>query len=217
VLEGGLPRKGIVIFKFDPSVHINAIATFFAKIISNFIKRNNPVLLEPMSQANSQTIMAIIRSYLGYFPNGSVLKGLWSDTKDSELKQHIDPTQYSLLKNSQFGLIDRSIEMARKRYPEALMLSIFNCENLKTLEDELRQRQTSVLSFLSEKTDLSIIVGTTNEVGFPPVEAHADLNLEVNLINGTLFLRPVSPVGPIFGLTPYKVYNTPRVNLQVSV
>jgi hypothetical protein len=114
-------------------------------------------------------------------------------------------------------LIDRSIEMARKRYPEAVMLSIFNCEHLKTLEDELKQRQTSVLSFLSEKTDLSIIVGTTNEVGFPPVEAHADLNLEVNLINGTLFLRPVSPVGPIFGLTPYKVYGTPRVNLQVLV
>jgi KaiC/GvpD/RAD55 family RecA-like ATPase len=217
VLEGGLPRKGIVLFKFDPSVHINAIATFFAKIISNFIKRNNPVLLQPMNQANSQTIMAIIRSYLGYFPNGSVLKGLWSDIKDSDLKQHIDPTQYSLLKNSQFGLIDRSIEMARKRYPEALMLSIFNCEHLKTLEDELRQRQTSVLSFLSEKTDLSIIVGTTSEVGSPPVEAHAVLNLEVNLINGTLFLRPVSPVGPIFGLTPYKVYGTPRVNLQVLV
>ena len=107
--------------------------------------------------------------------------------------------------------------MARKRYPESLMLSIFNCEHLKSLEDELRQRQTSVLSLLSEKTDLSIIVGTTGEAVYPPVEAHADLKLEVNVINGTLFLRPISPVGPIFGFTPYKIGGVPRVNLQVLV
>lgn len=214
VLEGGFPRKGIVILKFDPSIHVVAITTFLAKIISNFIKRNNPVLLQPMSQTNPQAIMAIMRSYLGYFPNNNIFRILWSDVKNSE---HIDPTQYSLLKNSQFGLIERSIEMGRKRCPESLMLSIFNCEHLKSLEDELRQRQTSVPLFLSEKTDLSIFVGSTGEAVYPPVEAHADLKLEVNLINGTLFLRPVSPVGPIFGLTPYKIDGIPRVNVEVLV
>lgn len=217
VLEGGLPRRGIVIFRFDPSIHIIVITTFLAKIISNFIKRNNPVLLQPISQANPKTIMAILRSYLGYFPNNNVFRGLWSDIKDSGIKEHNDPTQYSLLKNSQFDLIERSIEMARKRYPESLMLSIFNCEHLKSLEDELRQRQTSVLSFLSEKTDLSIFVGTIEEAVYPPVEAQAVLKLEISLINGTLFLRPVSPVGPIFGLTPYKIGGIPRLNLQVLV
>jgi KaiC/GvpD/RAD55 family RecA-like ATPase len=217
VLKGGFPRKGIVIFRFDSSIHIIAVTTILVRIISNFVKRNNPVLLQPISQANPQTIIAILRSYLGYFPNNNVFRGLWSDTKDSGIKQHFDPTQYSLLKNSQFGLIDRSMEMARKRYPEALMLSIFNCEHLKSLEDELRQRQTSLISFLSEKTDLSIFVGTTGEAVYRPLEAHADLKLEVNLINGTLFLRPVSPVGPIFGLTPYKIDGIPRVNLQVLV
>jgi KaiC/GvpD/RAD55 family RecA-like ATPase len=217
VLEGGLPRKGIVIFRFDPSIHIVTITTFLAKIISNFIKRNNPVLLQPIGQADPQTIMAILRSYLGYFPNNNIFRGLWSDIKDSDFKQHIDPTQHSKPKNSQFAMIERSMEIARKKYPESLMLSIFNYEHLKSLEDELRQNQTSVLSFLSEKTDLSFFVGTTGEAVYPPVEAHAYLKLEVNLINGTLFLRPVSPVGPIFGLSPYKIDGIPRVNLQVLV
>jgi KaiC/GvpD/RAD55 family RecA-like ATPase len=217
VLEGGLPRKGIVIIKFDPRIYIIAISTFLAKIISNFIKRNNPVLLQPMSQANPQTILTIIKSYLGYMPNNSVFRGLWTDIKDSDINQHIDPTQSSLLESYQFGLIERGIEMARKKYPESLMLSIFNCEHLKSLEAELRQRQTNVVSFLSERTDLSIIVGSTGEAVYPPLEAHADLKLEINLINGTLFLRPISPRGPIFGLTPYKIGGIPRVDLQVMV
>jgi KaiC/GvpD/RAD55 family RecA-like ATPase len=211
VLEGGFPRKGIVIFRFDPGIHIIAITTFLAKIISNFIRRNNPVLLQPISQTNPQTIMAILRSYLGYLPNDKVFRGLWAD-KDSDINQHIDPTQCS-----QLGLIERSLESTRKRYPESLMLSIFNCEHLELLEDELRQRQTSVLSFISEKADLSIFVGTTVDPVYPPVEAHADLKLEANLIKGTLFLRPVSTVGPIFGLTPYRKSGIPRVNLQILV
>jgi hypothetical protein len=114
-------------------------------------------------------------------------------------------------------LIERSVEMARKRYPESLMLSIFNCEHLKLLEDELRQRQTTILSFLKERTDLSILVGTTGEEVYPQIGTHADLKLEVNLINGTLFLRPVSPVGPVFAFTPFKLYGIPRVNLRVLV
>jgi KaiC/GvpD/RAD55 family RecA-like ATPase len=217
VLEGGFPRKGIVIFRFDPGIHIIAITTFLAKIISNFVKRNSPVLLDPISQVNPQTIMTILKSYLGYFPNNNVFRGLWPEIKDSDIKEHIDPTQYALLKNSQFGLIERSMEMARKRYPESLMLSIFNCEHLKALEAELRQSQKTILSFLSEMTDLSIFVGSTGEAVYPPIETHADLKLEVNLINGTLFLRPVSPVGPIFALAPYKLNGIPRVNLQVLV
>ena len=217
VLEGGLPRKGIVIFRFDPSIHLNAITTFLARIVSNFIKRNNPVLLQPISHTNPQTIMAILRSYLGYFPNNNVFRALWSDINDSDIEQHVDPTQYSPVKNSQSGLVERNIEMARKRYPESLMLSIFNCEHLKSLDDEFRQRQTSVLSFLSEKTDLSICVGTSGENVYSPVEAQADLKFDVNLINGTMFLRPVSPVGPLFGLATYKIDGVPRVSLQVLV
>jgi KaiC/GvpD/RAD55 family RecA-like ATPase len=217
VLEGGLPSKGIVIIKFDPRIYIIAITTLLAKVISNFLKRNNPVLFQPMSQVNPQTILTIIRSYLGYIPNNSVFRGLWSDIKGSDTDQNTDPSQYSLLKNSQFSLIERGIEMARKKYPESLMLSIFNCESLTSLEADLRQRQTSMISYISEKTDLSIFVGSTEEAAHQPLEAYADLQLEVNLINGSLFLRPVSPIGPIFGLAPYKVDGIPRVNLQVMV
>jgi hypothetical protein len=161
--------------------------------------------------------MAILRSYLGYFPDNNIFRTLWSDIKDSEIEQHIDPTQYSLVKNSQYSFIERSIEMARKRYPESLMLSIFNYEYLKSLDNELRQHQTNVLSFLREKTDLSILVGTTREAIHLPIEAQADLKFDVNLINGSLFLRPVSPVGPIFGLSTNKVNGIPRINLRVLV
>ncbi len=73
------------------------------------------------------------------------------------------------------------------------------------------------LSFLSEKTDLSICVGTIGENVYSPVEAQADLKFDVNLINGTMFLRPVSPVGPLFGLATYKIDGVPRVSLQVLV
>jgi hypothetical protein len=217
VLKGGLPRKGIVILRFDPTIHIIAITAFLAKIISNFIKRNNPVLLEPISQTNPQTIMTILRSYLGYFPNNSIFSGLWSDMKESGIKQQIDPTQYSHLKNSQISILEKSIEIARKKYPESLMLSIFNWEHLKSLEDELRQSQTCLLSFLNERTDLSIFVRTTGEAVYPSVESHANLKLEINLINGSLFLRPISPVGPFFGLTPYKIDGIPRIGLRALV
>ena len=108
-------------------------------------------------------------------------------------------------------LIKKRIDLARNRYPGSVMLSVFNCEYLKLLEAELDQ--TNMLSFLNEKTDLSIIIGTAPS----PVDAHADLKLEFNLINGSLFLRPISPVGPIFGLTPYKKGGIPRVNLRVLV
>ena len=77
-------------------------------------------------------------------------------------------------------------------------------------------RQT-VLSFLREKTDLSILVGTTSEAIHLPIEAQADLKFDVNLINGSLFLRPVSPAGPIFGLSTNKVNGIPRINLRVLV
>ena len=216
-IEGGFPRKGIVVFRFDPSIHMTAITTFLARTISNFIKRNNPVLIQPISHAIPETIMPILKSYLGYFPDNNIFRPLWSDIKDSEIEQHIDPTQYSLVKNSQYSFIERSIEMARKGYPESLMLSIFNYEYLISLDDELRQNHTNVLSFLREKTDLSILVGTTREAIYPPIEAQADLRFDVNLINGSLFLRPVSPVGPIFGLSTNKVNGIPRINLQVLV
>lgn len=217
VMEGGFPRKGIVVFRFDPSIHMATITTFLARTISNFIKRNNPVLIQPINHAIPETLMAILRSYLGYFPDNNIFRTLWSDIKDSEIEQNIDPTQYSLVKNSQYSFIERSIEMARKRYPESLMLSIFNYEYLKSLDNELRQHQTNVLSFLREKTDLSILVGTTSEAIHLPIEAQADLKFDVNLINGSLFLRPVSPVGPIFGLSTNKVNGIPRINLRVLV
>lgn len=217
VLEGGLPRKGIVILRFDPSIHIIAVTTFLAKIMANFLMRNNPVLFQPISYVDPQTIMVILRSYLGYSPSDSIFGGLWSDITDPDINQLDDLTQRSPPKHSQFALIKKRIELARERYPGSMMLSVFNCEHLKSLEVELDHYQTNVLSFLSEKTDLSIFVGTTLEAAPSPIEAHADLKLEVNLINGSLFLRPISPVGPIFGLTPHKKAGIPRVNLQVLV
>jgi hypothetical protein len=217
VLEGGLPRKGIVILRYDPTIHIIAITTFLAKIISNFLRRNNPVLLEPICQTNLQTVMTILRSHLGYLPNNDIFKGPWSDIKDSGINQHIDPHQRSQLKNSQIDILEKSIEMVRKNYPESLMLSIFDWEHLKLLEDEFRQSQTCLLSFLNEKTDLSIFVRATGEPVYSPVESQASLKLELNLINGSLFLRPVSPVGPFFGLTPYKIDGIPRISLRALV
>ena len=217
VLEGGLPRKGIVILRYDPTIHIIAITTFLAKIISNFLRRNNPVLLEPICQTNPPTVMTIVRSYLGYFPNNDIFRGLWSEIKDSGINQHIDPPQRSQLKNSQIDILEKSIEMVRRKHPGSLMLSIFDWEHLKLLEDELKQSQTCLLSFLNEKTDLSIFVKTTGEAVYSPVESHASLKLELNLINGSLFLRPVSPVGPFFGLTPYKIDGIPRVSLRALV
>ncbi|HZD35089.1 MAG TPA: ATPase domain-containing protein [Nitrososphaeraceae archaeon] len=207
VLEGGLPRKGIVILRFDPSIHIIAVTTFLAKIMANFVMRNNPVLVQPIGNANPQTMMVLLRSYLGYSPSDNVFGRLWSDVEDPEVKQPNVLTQLALIK--------KGIEFARKRYPESVMLSVFNCEYLKSLENELDQM--NMLSFLNEKTDLSIIVGTEIEAVPSPVEAHADLKLEISLINGSLFLRPISPVGPIFGLTPYNKGGIPRLNLRVLV
>ena len=217
VLEGGLPRKGIVILRYDPTIHIIAITTFLAKIISNFLRRNNPVLLEPICQTNPQTVMTILRSHLGYLPNNDIFKGLWSDIKDSGINQHIEPPQRSQLKNSQIDILEKSIEMVRKKYSESLMLSIFDWEHLKLLEDEFRQSQTCLLSFLNEKTDISIFVRATGEPVYSHVESQASLKLELNLINGSLFLRPVSPVGPFFGLTPYKIDGIPRISLRALV
>jgi KaiC/GvpD/RAD55 family RecA-like ATPase len=217
VLEGGLPRKGIVILRYDPTIHIVAITAFLAKIISNFLRRNNPVLLEPICRTNPQTVMTILRSHLGYLPNHDIFKGLWSDIKDSGINQHIDPPQRSQPKNSQIDMLEKSIEMVRKKYSESLMLSIFDWEHLKLLEDEFRQNQTCLLSFLNEKTDLSIFVRATGDPVYSPVESQASLKLELNLINGSLFLRPVSPVGPFFGLTPYKIDGIPRISLRALV
>jgi KaiC/GvpD/RAD55 family RecA-like ATPase len=217
VIGRGLPRKGLVIFKFDPNIHTTAITAFFLRIISNFIKRNNPVLIQPIKYTNPQIILAFLRSYLGYIPDNKVFRILCSDIKDSEIEQYIDPSQYSLIKNSQSGLIERNIEMTRNMYPESLMLSIFNYEQLKGLDEELQQRQTSILSFLNKKTDLSILVGMTGESSYPPLESEADMKFEISLVRGTLFLKPVSPVGPIFALTTYKVNGFPRIRLQVLV
>ena len=217
VLEGGLPRKGIVILRFDPSIHIIAVTTFIAKTISNFVKRNNPVVLGPISHANPRVFMGMLRSYLGYSPSSNLFATSLSDIKGPDIRRIEDPPQAFRPKYSQFDSIEKWIELARKSYPESLMLTVFDYQHLRSIEDEAEQRQTSVLSTLREKTDLSIFVGPTPESAPSAIEAHADLKLEINLINGTLFLRPVMPIGPIFGLAPYRKEGVPRVNLQVLV
>jgi hypothetical protein len=60
-------------------------------------------------------------------------------------------------------------------------------------------------------------VGMTGESSYPPLESEADMKFEISLVRGTLFLKPVSPVGPIFALTTYKVNGFPRIRLQVLV
>lgn len=217
VLEGGLPRKGIVILRFDPSIHIIAVTTFIAKMVSNFVRRNNPVVFGPISHANPRMIMGMLRSYLGYSPSSNLFAASLSDIKGPDIRQIEDPPQGSRPNYSQISSIEKWIELARRSYPESLMLTVFDYQHLRSVEDEVEQRQTSVLSTLSEKTDLSIFVGPTLESAPSAIEAHADLKLEINLINGTLFLRPVMPIGPIFGLAPYKKKGVPRVNLQVLV
>jgi KaiC/GvpD/RAD55 family RecA-like ATPase len=217
VIDGGLPRKGLIVFKIDPDINTTAITAFFSRIISSFIKRNNPVLIQPIKNASPQMILAFLKSYLGYIPDNRIFRILWSDTKDSDTKQYIDPIQYSLVKNSKSGLIERNIEMTRSMHQDALMLSIFGYEQINGLDEELRQRQTSIFSYLNKNTDITMVVGTSGEPCYPQFESEADMKFEISLVRGTLFLKPVLPVGPIFAITTHKVDGFPRMRLQLLV
>lgn len=226
VIAGGFPKKGIVIFKFDPAIHILVVTTFLARTISNFVKRNNPVFLQPSKNTHPRTYLAFLKSYLGYLPDSKVFRILWPDSQDTETEQYVDTIQYSSINNNSWlNVIERKIEITRNFYPESLVLSILNYEQFRLLDENLEQSQTSPLlndnnnnnNNNNSKTDLSILVGRNGEPDYPSVECQADMKFEIKLINGALFLKPISPQGPLFGLTPYRAHGYPRIRLQLLV
>ena len=89
-LGGGFPRKGIVVIENDRYISSMVTLAFLARIILNFVRTGNQVLIQPILGYSPTTIISYIKSNLHIDPKDP-LKYFWPHNQDKALSNYIIP------------------------------------------------------------------------------------------------------------------------------
>ncbi len=192
-LDGGLPRKGIVLLELDSHVNAIVVLAFLGKMVSNFVASGNLVLLQPFDWMSPQIIM----DHLGpYIPKKNLFKILWTQEVAGLSENLIMPRQ-----KEHDPLLAAMINMKHK-HSDKLILNIMGSDILQKLYGpNTKNKMDDLLIFLRTSTDLTIAVIRHSQADMLQHFAGiSDLHLRILMIDDTLFIQSVAPASTLYSI-----------------
>src|SRR6476646_1000683 len=144
-LGGGFPRKGIVVVENGPYISSMVTLAFLARIILNFVRTGNPVLIQPIMGIHPTTIISCIKSNLHIDPK-DLVKIFWPHNQDKALSNYIIP--YSKGTEMQYEFFYDAVLKTRREHPNKLLLNIMSADKSRLLFSHVENDGKEILCLL---------------------------------------------------------------------
>ncbi|MFZ0510844.1 MAG: gas vesicle protein GvpD P-loop domain-containing protein [Candidatus Nitrosopolaris sp.] len=217
-LGGGFPRKGIVLLETQSNIHSKVTLTLLAGIISNILRNDNPILIEPFMGIDAKAIMSYLRPYLPPEQKKDLVKISCTDM-NKDLSPNYTKSQYQNLDNSQKQIqcFRDMIVKARRDYQNKLLVNVMGIGMCSRIHQYREENGTDLMSFISATADLTLIaVGRPHGTELNLTEM-ADVQLHLTSISGTLVLHSVIPETVPYAVVADRSSGYPAIRLESLV
>jgi KaiC/GvpD/RAD55 family RecA-like ATPase len=192
-LDGGLPRKGIVLLELDDHVNTAAVLMFLGQMVSNFVASSNLVLFQPFDYINPQTIMEQLGTCIS---KKNLFKILWDQEIIGLSENLVTPRQ------KEYDPSLAAIANMKQKHSNKPILNIMGLDMLqKFYESNTKNKIEDLLTFLKTNTDLTIaVIRQTWKDLLHRFTDISDLHLRMLMIRDTLFLQSFAPASTLYSL-----------------
>src|SRR2546426_8961032 len=124
-LGGGFPKKGIVLLETQSSIHAKVTLTLLTGIISNILRNDNPVLIEPFKGIDARVIMSYLGPYLSKDHKKDLIK-IFCPDKNNNFSPGYAISQHQNIGNSekQIQYFRDLIIKTRRDHPNKLLVIV---------------------------------------------------------------------------------------------
>jgi hypothetical protein len=216
-LGGGFPRRGIVLLETESNIHSKVVLTLLAGILSNILRNDNPILIEPFMGIDAKTIMSYLRPYLPPEQKKDLVRICQSSDMSIDLPSC--KSRYQDLGNpqKQIQCFCEMIAKARRDYQNKLLVNIMGMSMCSRIHQHKEENGTDLMPFITATSDLTLI----------PIERHhgnelnltemADVQLYLTRICGALVLHSAIPETVPYAVVTDKSSGYPVIRLESLV
>lgn len=210
-LGGGFPRRGLVLLEMQSNINPRVCLTLLAGTISNVLRNDNPVLIEPFMGIDEKSILSYLRPY--------------SEQKRDLVKIYLpsdackDPSNHtkSQYQNLEVQCFCDTIVRARRDYQSKLLVNIMGISMCSKIHRYQEENQTDLISFISSTADLTMVAVTRHHGTELNLSEVADVQLRLIRVRGTLVLQSVIPETVSYAVVADKCSGRPAVKLESLV
>ena len=217
-LRGGFPRKGIVLIETHSDINSKVPLTLLTGILSNVLRNDNPILIEPFMAIEEKTIMSYIRPYLPQEQRKDLVRFYQMDT-NKDLPSNYTKSHFQNLSNSQKQIqyFRDMMAKARRDYQNKLLVNVMGRGMCSTLHQYQKDHGINLMNFISASADLTLIALEQSHATELNLTELADVQLRLFRINGTLILHSVIPETVPFAIVADKTSGYPTIRLESLV
>lgn len=216
-LGGGFPRKGIVLLETQSNIHSKVILTLLVGILSNILRNDNPILIEPFMGIDAKTIMSYLRPYLPPEQKKDLVRICCTD-------MNIDlPSSYKLqyqdLSNpqEQIQCFRDMMVKTRRDYQNKLLVNVMGMGMCRRIHRYREENGTDLLPFITASADLTLILVERPHGTELNLTEMADVQLHLTRVCGTLVLHSVIPETVAYAVVTDRSSGYPTIRLEALV
>jgi len=193
-LGGGFPKKSIVLLETQSSIHANVTLTLLTGLISNTVRYNNPVLIEPFRGIDAKVIMSYLRPYLPKEHERDLIKIFFTD-KSNNIPSEYANSQHQNKSDSEklIHYFRDVITKTRQDHPNKLLVVVMGMGMCCRIHQYQEVNGTDLMHSISATADLTIMALGYHFSKDLDLSEIADVQLRLEAISGTLILHSVMP------------------------
>ena len=193
-LGGGFPKKGILLLETQSSIHAKVTLTLLTGIISNILRNDNPVLIEPFRGIDARVIMSYLGPYLSKDHKKDLIK-IFCPDKNNNLSPEYAISQHQNIGNSekQIQYFRDLIIKTRRDHPNKLLVIVMGMASCRRIHQYQEVNGTDLMRSISATADLTLIALRHHHSTELNLSEIADVQLHLAAISGTLVLHSVMP------------------------
>jgi KaiC/GvpD/RAD55 family RecA-like ATPase len=191
-LGGGFPRRGIVLLETESNIHSKVVLTLLAGILSNILRNDNPILIEPFMGIDAKAIMNYLRPYLPSEQKKDLVRICQSSDMSIDLP-YKSRYQDSSNPQKQIQCFCEMIAKARRDYQNKLLVNVMGMGMCSRIHQHREENGTDLMPFITATSDLTLISIERHHGNELNLTEMADVQLYLSRICGALVLHSVIP------------------------
>ncbi len=214
-LGGGFPKKGVVLLETQSSIHSKVTLTLLTGTISNILRNDSPVLIEPFRGMDATVIMSYLRPYLPKEDKKNLIKIFSTDKINHQyaISQH----QKLVDSEKQIQYFRDLILKTRREHPNKLLVIVMGVGMCSRIHQYQEVNGTDFMRFISSTADLTLIALRHHYSTELNLSEIADVHLYLAAVSGTLVLHSVMPETHSYAVVTDRFSGYPVIRLEPLV
>jgi KaiC/GvpD/RAD55 family RecA-like ATPase len=216
-LGGGFPRRGIVLLETESNIHSKVVLTLLAGILSNILRNDNPILIEPFMGIDAKTIMSYLRPYLPPGQKKDLVRICQSSDMSRDLPSYKSRYQDLGDPRKQIQCFREMIAKARRDHENKLLVNVMGMSMCSRIHQHREENGTDLMPFITATSDLTLISVEHPYVNELNLKEMADVQLYLTRIYGALVLQSVIPETVPYAVVTDRTSGYPVIRLESLV